>query len=710
MPKPPKPVTDEIATVENDIYQDYIGKVQVNPDKVLRSESGGKGIELYEDLLRDDQVGSNLQTRKLAVVGKEWDVTPASEKRADQKIADFVKEVLLACNYDDARKTLLSGIVLGFKPAEIMWEYSEGQVWIKEIIGKASRRFTFDLERNLRLLTIRNMIEGEEVPDRKFIVYTSVSDNGSPFGDGLGRLLYWPVWFKKHAIKFWMIFADKFGSPTAIGKYPPGTPQAQQDDLLSAIDAIQQESAIKIPDNVAIEFLEATRTGSVNTYENLCTFMNAAISKVLLGQTLTTEIGSTGSYAASQTHETVREDYIKADADSLSAALNAQLVRWIVDYNFPGITAYPKVWIRTEPEKDLKPLADRDKLLIVDMGVPVGTQYIYDTYGIPKPEDSEELITAPKPENPFSSQFPSPLRGAESRGLEARGQGEGDGRTRNPMSFSDPSDAEDSWVRKYVEAVKPHIVVNREDALNGIEDWLKSLPSPPDEQEFTAHIQAILGDAYSGVPDSALSAAITAIYNYFRNEGSLLNVVTAFGGADARAVEFLSRLDNFYVSKFITNPEAQSVIMDFLEEHYHQGGANLFGRTSATDIRAFRDLLAQKLADLEDWQIQRIVDSSVQRIRNWSHLEQMHQSRIRTLEIVEPTQECAFCAQMNGVTIPVPTAYQTMLNQRAMSPQDYDREMKRNTPVEENRDKIIAAGVLPPYHPHCHGKVVMHVG
>jgi phage gp29-like protein len=395
MMKKEKPFMDEIATVENDIYQDYIGKVQVNPDKILRSESGGKGIELYEDLLRDDQVGSNLQTRKLAVVGKEWDVTPATGRREDQKIAAFVKEALLACNYDDARKTLLTGIVTGFKPAEVMWEYSEGQVWIKEIIGKAPRRFTFDLRRNLRLLTIGNMIEGTEVPPRKFVVYTNASDNGSPFGDGLGRLLYWPVWFKKHAVRFWMIFADKFGSPTAIGKYPPGTPQAQQDDLLSAIDAIQQESAIKIPNNVEIELLEATRSGSVNTYESLCTFMNAAISKVLLGQTLTTEMGGGGSYAASRTHNDIRADYTKADADSLSAALNNQLVRWIVDYNFPGVTRYPKVWIRTDQEKDLKPLADRDKVLIVDMGVPVGSQYIYDTYGIPRPEESEQLVKVP---------------------------------------------------------------------------------------------------------------------------------------------------------------------------------------------------------------------------------------------------------------------------------------------------------------------------
>ena len=391
-----KPVLDEIATVEKDITRDYIGKVWLNPDKLLRSESGGRGIELYEDLLRDDQVGSNLNTRKLAVVGREWDVEPASGKRRDGKVAELVKQVLLACNYDDARRSLLTGIVMGFKPAEIMWEYSEGQVWIREIIGKAPRRFTFGLDRRLRLLTPADWVTGEEAPERKFVVYVNPSDNGSPFGDGLGRLLYWPVWFKKNAIKFWMIFADKFGSPTVLGKYPPGTPKEQQDALLAAIDTIQQESAIKIPNTLEIGFLEATRSGNATSYENLCKFMNAAISKVLLGQTLTTEIGSVGSLAASQTHEEVRGDYIKADADSLCAALNRQLVRWIVDYNFPGVTDYPKVWIRTDPEKDLKALAERDRTIIVDMGVPVAASYIYGAYGIPAPVEGERLITPPR--------------------------------------------------------------------------------------------------------------------------------------------------------------------------------------------------------------------------------------------------------------------------------------------------------------------------
>ena len=383
-----KPILDEIAGVEKDIFTGYIGKVLLNPDKVLSSESKGKGIEIYEDLLRDPEIRQAMETRRLAVVGREWEVVPASEDDKDIEIADFIKEVLLDCNFDAGRKALLNAIVLGYKVVEIMWEYSEdrgqktgGRIRIKKLIGRASKRFTFDLQGNLRLLTIKNMIEGEEVPNKKFLVFSYGSDNGSPFGHGLGSSLYWLDWFGKNSLKFWLIFADKFGSPTAVGKYPTGTTKEQQDVLLSTLEAIQQEFAIKIPNTMMIELLEAARQGSVNTYETLCTYLDKKKTKLILGQTLTSDVGDKGSYAASQTHEKVRQDYIKADADELSEILNGQIIKWLVDYNFSDVSKYPKFWIRTEDEKDLKPLAEKDKI-IYDMGFePEDESYINETYG-----------------------------------------------------------------------------------------------------------------------------------------------------------------------------------------------------------------------------------------------------------------------------------------------------------------------------------------
>lgn len=396
-----KPViTDEIATSSKDldIFFGWINRLE-NPDPTLRTEAKGKGLKLYDEVDRDPHAGSVLQTRYLAVVGKEWDVLPAESARKtgrpaattqEQKVADFVKGTLKATNFEQAMQEILQAILYGFFVAEVIWKVKDGAIAISKIRSKHPRRFSFTQDRALRLLTPQNMIEGEELPERKFIQFTfGSSDN--PYGKGLGQKLWWPVWFKKHGIKFWLVFLEKFGMPTAVGKYPPGTDPDQQQKLLDAIDALQNETGVKIPDTMAIDLLEASRTGKV-TYETICEYMDKQISKAVLGQTATTE-GTPGKLGNEGAQEDVRQDILEADASLLCELLNETLIPWIVDYNFPSVTDYPSFVIRTEKEKDLKPLAERDKV-IAEIGLPVGKRYFYDTYGIPEPEEAEEVLGA----------------------------------------------------------------------------------------------------------------------------------------------------------------------------------------------------------------------------------------------------------------------------------------------------------------------------
>jgi len=390
-----KPVIDEIATTVKDIdvFGGWLKRLE-NPDPVLRTEAAGRGLKLYDEVARDPHAGSVLQTRYLAIAGCEWEINPGEDTARGKEIAGFLDKELYSINFTQALQELMAAVLYGYFVSEIMWQQKNGRWRPAQIMGKHPRRFSFDLDRSLRMLTPENMIEGEVVPERKFIVF-SYGSSDNPYGSGLGQKLWWPVWFKKHGIKYWLVFLEKFGMPTGVGKYPRGTDPADQEKLLDAIDAIQNETGITIPNDMVIDLLEATRGGNV-TYEALCDYMDQQMSKAVLGQTLTTQVSGGGSLAAGQVHNEVRQDLKKADADLLSEVLNNTLIRWMVDYNFADVTAYPSLRLRTDAEQDLKALAERDKIIAVDMGMAkrIPEKYISEAYNIPLAEEGEPVIGA----------------------------------------------------------------------------------------------------------------------------------------------------------------------------------------------------------------------------------------------------------------------------------------------------------------------------
>lgn len=345
----PKPLRMEVAGATQDIFIPVFGGILRPQDDLLLTRGSGRGLKIYDDLERDAQVGAVLQKRKLAVAARDWEVRPGAPGRAGRKAAELVEAALAGFAFDQATTDLLDAILKGYAVAEVMWEVRDGRIVPARLIPRDQRRFVFGVDGRPRLLTWANMWEGDELPERKFVVHRFGAKNADPYGLGLGHRLFWPVFFKRQGITFWLVFCEKFGSPTVLGLFPTGTSAADQDGLLATLSAIAQQSAVIAPDGTQISLLEASRSGDI-TYPDLCRYMDEQISVAVLGETLTTNIGSVGSKAAADTHNGVREELTDADADLLSGTLNEQLVRWIVDLNLPG-APYPTVW-RPRPQRE----------------------------------------------------------------------------------------------------------------------------------------------------------------------------------------------------------------------------------------------------------------------------------------------------------------------------------------------------------------------
>lgn len=354
------PLLEEVATTEDgrDIARGYVDNLDLlpNSDPVLMAKGGGT-LELYEQLYSDDQVKLCFDQRQLGLISKEWYVEPGGSSRADKKAAALVEDVLNHVAWDKATQKMLMGVFYGYGVAECLWATDGSTIMLDALKVKNRRRFAFGPDGSLKLLTTRQP-RGEPLPPRKFWAFaTGATDDDEPYGRRLAHWLYWPVWFKRNVTKFWLVYLEKFGMPTAVGKYPSGANPDDKKKLLAAVRAIHQDSGITIPEGMMIELLEATRTSGAD-YVAFWDRMNATIAKIILGQSFSTE-GHGGQYKGDNLMD-VLEDLIKADADLINQSFSQTVATWLTDWNYPG-AAVPRVWRRVNNKPDLKALSETHK-------------------------------------------------------------------------------------------------------------------------------------------------------------------------------------------------------------------------------------------------------------------------------------------------------------------------------------------------------------
>ena len=407
-----RPITTELAPPDDGIAlatEGYLNTLKANPDSVLAAR--GVSLDVYDELLRDDQVRSTLQQRRTAVVETEWTVEPGGESPLDQEAADFIREQLMRNRIDHRTDLMLYGVFYGWAVAECIWGLEDGRVVLADLRVRERDRFGFNYRGDLMLIRA-DAPQGVPMPERKFWTFTAgASHDDNPYGLGLAHSVYWPVFFKRNGIKFWSIFLEKFGMPTAVAKLPPGTydQAAERRKALAALRQIQTDAGVVIPDTMVIELLEAARSGTAD-YATLCERMDAAISKVVLSQTMTTDNGS--SLAQAKVHAGVAGAVIKTDADLICDSLTRGPVRWLVEWNFPG-AAIPRVWRNTSPPEDLNARAERDGKVSA-LGYEPTEEYIEQTYG-PGWRKKEAPAMPPPAFGPLPAEFAEISKLAENR-------------------------------------------------------------------------------------------------------------------------------------------------------------------------------------------------------------------------------------------------------------------------------------------------------
>lgn len=337
-----------------------------------------------------------ISTRKRQVSQIPIVIEPATDAAQDVADAELVRQFVGRDEFPSEVIDLLDAIAKSYAVCEIIWETSERQWMPVRLEHRLPQWFDFDRETGKRLM-LHDWHDGglTELAPYKYVCHKGAAKSGLPVRSGLARPAAWAWMAQQYTISNWMRFCEAYGQPIRIGKYGPHASPEDRRTLWRALRSLATDAAAMLPEGMSIEFDgDQQAAARAEIFENLAQYTNRQVSIAVLGQTLTTESGDSGSYALGQVHNLVRADIEQADARLLSATLQRDIVVPMITLNHGQRDRYPKVVVKREQAQDAKMIADALAIL-VPLGLRVRQDEVRRILALSPPDDDDEVLTAP---------------------------------------------------------------------------------------------------------------------------------------------------------------------------------------------------------------------------------------------------------------------------------------------------------------------------
>lgn len=347
-------------------------------------KAGIKRHHLYK-LLSDDEIYQAVDTRVSALRAVPYSLYPS-----EGKAAEFIFKQL-AKHADNLLKTHVKAAFFGYVVQEgILEQTSDNLIGYGQIIEKPMQWFEPKTDGTLRYFPDDGSggYDGLIV-DTEYKFFYTVNDATymQPQGDAILSRLYWPWYFRQAGWKFWAKFLERFGSPILVAQTGGST-----EEMTSALLQAHGSAVIAVDSEDTVAALGGAGGNSGQGFD---TFENAIvrrISKVILGQTLTSGTDGSGSRALGQVHNEVRMDKLHGDIRLVNPVLQ-HFVNCLCDLN-----GFERHEITLATEKSLvAERANRDKVLS-EIGVEFNETYFQDKYSLDADHFKMRVTGQPSPQ------------------------------------------------------------------------------------------------------------------------------------------------------------------------------------------------------------------------------------------------------------------------------------------------------------------------
>ena len=203
--------TRQLITPANDPYEfhvrTYKNRLRLqHKDSLLenRGISDARAVELYLDIVTDDQVYTSWDKQMVEIEARPWHVVPAKKTKKGKLIAEFVTDVLenlelneedevmgfmlgtTSSGYNDLIRALGLGVISGISPLSVQWTERRSKYYpILRAVDPA--RVLFEASEDgtkifPKILTRRHYTHGIMAPSKSLILYRYWAiPNGDPY-------------------------------------------------------------------------------------------------------------------------------------------------------------------------------------------------------------------------------------------------------------------------------------------------------------------------------------------------------------------------------------------------------------------------------------------------------------------------------------------------------------------------------------------------
>ncbi len=332
--------------------------------------------DLYDSIVLDGHLSAVMMKRVTNITNKRVTfIKDGDEGATDDVVRDTILE---APWFHQLNKIAMSSKAYGHALIELI--PTAGEITEVRLVNRAN----VIPERQMVAWNYANPDNGfNYITDQPFSNY--LIEVGGRYDYGLLMMAAQYVIYKRGGFGDWAQFAELFGMPFRVGEYDPydDTTRKKLDEGLKNMGGAGYAT---IPKGTAITFHSAQGTaGASSVYKDLIDISNAEISKIFLGNTLTTEAGTKGARSLGDVHKDVEEMIGMADMIEHEYMLNTVLKPKLEALGYPVAGGRFRFEKMNEIPKDVL----IDIALKVSSQVEVDENYWYETFNIPKPSGDQ---------------------------------------------------------------------------------------------------------------------------------------------------------------------------------------------------------------------------------------------------------------------------------------------------------------------------------